>query len=152
MNKTVYENNIAFIYLYHSKRKNSKIIDDITIRHLIPSNGKQTVDDNSILNYFISVVEKTCYALINCKTINSGYWVSYGHETHYLDANNEWYEHVTMLKTMSQRDDYTSFEMFINHLYRLFLVIYPYSKLDIKTVYDNPSVQYYIKEYYKKHR
>lgn len=152
MNKTVYENNVAFIYLYHSKRKNSRIIGDITIRHLIPAHGKQTVDDDAILNYFISTVEKAYFSLIKCKSINSRYWISYGHETEYINANNEPYTHVTMLKTMSQRDDYSSFEQFINHLYRLFLVVYPYTKLDIKTVYDNASVQYFIKEYYKKHR
>lgn len=152
MNKKAYENNIAFIYLYKSTRKNSKVMSDITIRHLIPTNGKQFVDDNSILNYFISTVEKACYTFIKCKSINTRYWISYGHETHYINANNERYEHITMLKTMSQRDDYSSFEMFINHLYRLFLVIYPYTKLDIKTIYDNPSIRYYITEYYKKHR
>ena len=59
------------------------------------------------------------------------------------------YEHVTMLKTMSQRDNYSSLEMFINHLYRLFLVIYPYTKLDIQTIYNNTSINYLIRDYYK---
>lgn len=128
------------------------MIDDITIRHLIPTQGEQTINDDDILNYFISIVEKAYYTLIKCKSINIRHWMSYGHETHYINANNEWYEHITMLKTMSQRDNYSSIEQLINHLYRIFLVIYPYTKLDIKTIYDNTSIRYFIAEYYKKHR
>lgn len=145
-----YKNNIAFIYLYKSTRKNAKIASDITIRHLIPNEG-DTISDRRILGYFISILEQCTYSLIDCKTINTRYWISYGHETEYINANNEPYTHVTMLKTMSQRDNYSSFEQFINHLYRLFLVVYPYTKLDIKTIYNNASVQFFIKEYYKKH-
>ena len=149
MNSKSYLNNFCSVTIYASKRKNARILATVDIRHLIPAHGNDTISDDRILDYFISVLDSVVYKLPKNRDINTRYWISYGHITEYKNVYGDMFEHVTMLKTMSQRDYYSSLEMFINHLYRLFLVIYPYTKLDIQTIYNNPSINYMIRDYYK---
>lgn len=146
-----YDNNLVNLFIYKSKRKNAQVLKAVTIRHLIPNRGYDTISDERILDYFISTLDECVYAFKKCKYqhINARNWMSYGHVTGYIDANGDWYEHVTMMRTMSQRDDYSSLEGFINHLYRMFLVVYPYSKLDITTIYANTFIKHIISNYYQ---
>ena len=53
-----------------------------------------------------------------------------------------------MFRVHHNKEQYFSIESFINELYRLFMDIYPYSKLDIKTIYNNPSINFIIHAYY----
>ena len=41
-------------------------------------------------------------------------------------------------------------EQTINFVYDIYNLIYPYNTLSLDTIYNDPSIKYFIKEYYKK--
>lgn len=148
LEQQAFYNNAAHLWIYKSDRKNAKIIGAVDIRHLITKSDNRQLTDDKIMDYFVTAMEYTLHFVKQAQKINARCWYEYGHITQYKNVYGDNYERVTMLKTMSQRDSYSSFEQLINHIYRLFLIVYPYSKLDIQDVYNNPSIKYFIKQYY----
>lgn len=150
LEQQAFYNNVAHLWLYKSNRKNATIVGAVDMRHLITKSDNRQLTDDKIMSYFITTIEYTLYFIKQAKQINVRCWYEYGHITQYKNANGDNYEHVTMLKTASQRESYYSFEQLINHIYRLFLIVYPYSKLDIQDIYNNSSIKYFINQYYNK--
>ena len=144
--------NICTIYAYKGTRKNSKIISDITMRHLITKNENGACDENIILNYFTGIIAQLVYDI---KYHAHGHielttYASVNHMTTYTNANNELYLHNHTIHIDNRRIRFYSIESAINYLYDILLLIYPYTRIDIKDIYNNASINYYINLYYSK--
>lgn len=141
-----YDSNYVDFFVYKSMRKNAKCIDMVHCLHLIGKNGQ--ISDDRILSYFCSKLDEI---VCRCKRTNGIYiswYEGYCKPTHYINANNDYYEHNYMFRVHHNKEQYYSIEQFINEMYRLFMDIYPYSKIDIKTIYENPSIKFIIHAYY----
>lgn len=142
-----YESNTADFFIYASDRKNAKCLKMVHMLHLI-THDCAYIDDERILDYFISKVYDVCYAMKKAKSINIGCWYTYGHVTRYKNANNDWYYHTTMFRDGFTRKKLYSFEDVINYMYKILMIIYPYSNIDYNTIYNNPSIKHIISFYY----
>lgn len=145
--------NMCIIYAYKSDRKNSKIISDITMRHLITHNDNGCLSETHIENYFIGIIGQLVTDIkFSAKTrcINITSYTSINHLTTYIDANNELYSHNHTLQLNNRRIKFYSIEQLIKYLYDILLLIYPYTRLDLNTIYNNQSIKYYISMYYHK--
>lgn len=150
--KEQWKNNNCLIYAYKSHRKNAKIISSVTMRHLITQNDNGCLSEEHILQYFIGVVGQlvTDIRFSANRTINISTYTSIDHMTTYTNANSELYSRNHTIRFNSQRIKFASIEQFINYLYDLLLLIYPYTRLDINTVYGNASIRYWIDLYYNR--
>ena len=146
-----WRNNDCLIYAYKSDRKNAKIISDVTMRHLITHNENRCISEEHILQYFIGIVGQLITDIkFSSKTINISTYMSIGHATTYVNANNELYTREHEIIKNSLRIKFYSIEQLINYLYDILLQVYPYTRLDINTVYSNASIRYWINLYYSK--
>lgn len=146
-----FKNNVGHIFMYKSTRKNSKCSDIITIRHLISHDHVHGyIDENTITGQIINAVDNCIYAmkLLNTREIIITCYLTIGHETVYTNANSELYHHISDIHIDTYRKQYYSVEQLINFLYERFMLIYPYSKLDIKDLYNEPSIKAAINRYY----
>jgi hypothetical protein len=147
--KEQWKDNMCIIYAYKSGRKNAKIISDVTMRHLIAHKENGVIDEELILNYFTDIIAQLVNDIkFNSKTINITTYTSINHLTTYSNANNELYSHNHTIEINKQRIHFSSIEQLINYLYDILLLIYPYTRIDIKDVYNHSSIKYYIKLYY----
>lgn len=142
-----YDSNCADVFIYDSKRLNSKCMKNVHILHLICGHDNK-ISDDKILDYFISKIGEIVWCMKDCKEINFSCYTHYGKETSYMNANNDLYNHVSMFHIEHKRQSYCAIEDVINYMYRVIMDIYPYSKLDIYTIYANPSIKYIINNYY----
>lgn len=144
----IWEDNICTLFAYKSDRKNAKIISDITIRHLITQNKNEQISDEHILQYFSGIVGQLVYDIKNTKTINITTYTSIDTITSYRNANNAMYSHKHTIRLDNKRKKFYSIEQCINYLYDIILLLYPYTQLDINTVYSNEGIRHFIKLYY----
>ena len=151
--KEQWKNNMCIIYAYKSDRKNAKIISDVTMRHLITHNDNGAVDEDTILNYFTDIIGQLVTDIkFSSKTINITTYTTINHLTTYVNSNNELYSHNHTIVINKQRIHFSSIEQLINYLYDILLLIYPYTRIDIKDVYNHSSIKYYIKLYYTSYK
>ena len=141
-----YDSNYVDFFVYKSMRKNAPCFGMVHCLHLISTSEK--ISDESILSYFCSKLDE----IISLAKCTNGIYISwnvgYCKPTHYINANNAWYEHNYMFRVHHNKEHFITIEDFINELYRLFMDIYPYSKLDIRTIHENPSIRFIINAYY----
>jgi hypothetical protein len=141
--------NMCSIYAYKSNRKNSKIISDVTIRHLITHNENGACSEEHIMQYFVGIIGQLVTDIkYSSKVINITTFTTIYHMTTYTNANNELYSHNHGIRLSEQRRQFYSIEQLINYLYDILLLIYPYSRIDINDVYNNASIKYFIRLYY----
>lgn len=145
-----WKNNICTIYAYKSSRKNTKIISDVTMRHLITRNENGVCDETTIMNYFVGIISQlvTDIRYSANRHIEITTYASINHLTTYVNANNELYSHNHTIKMNNIRIKFSSIEELINYLYDLLLLVYPYTRIDIRDIYNNVSIKYYINLYY----
>ena len=148
--KEQWKNNMCIIYAYKSNRKNAKIISDVTMRHLITHNDNGACSEEHIMNYFTGIIGQLVYDIkYRSKVINITTYTSIEHMTTYVNANNELYSHNHEIRLNEQRRRFYSIEQLINYLYDILLLVYPYTRIDIKDVYNHASIKYYINLYYQ---
>lgn len=142
--------NTCDIFAYKSSRKNSKIISDVTMRHLITHNENGACDETTIINYFVGIISQlvTDIRYSANRYIEITTYVSINHLTTYVNANNELYSHNHSIKINNKRVKFSSVEEMINYLYDILLLVYPYTRIDISDIYNNASIKYYINLYY----
>lgn len=141
-----YDSNYVDFFIYKSMRKNAKCYGMVHCLHLIGKN--EQISDDIILSYFCSKLDEIITLTKQTDNIYISWNEGYCKPTHYINTNNEWYEHNYMFRIHHNKEDYHIIENFINELYRLFMDIYPYSKLDIRTIHENSSVRYIIDKWY----
>jgi len=144
-----WDNNMCIIYAYKSNRKNAKIISDITMRHLITHNENGCISEEQILNYFIGIIGQLATDIrFSSNTINITTYASIDKITTYVNANSHLYSHLHTMRFNNRRVKFSSFEELINYLYDILLLVYPYTRLDLYTIYSNSSIKYFINLYY----
>jgi hypothetical protein len=80
-------------------------------------------------------------------------YMDYGKNSSYINANKENYNTWEDIRLSWQRVKFSSIEQCINFLYSIYCLIYPYNEINLKnTIYNNPSVKYYINKYYHANR
>ena len=142
-------NNMCTIYAYKSSRKNAKIISNVTMRHLITHDQNECLSEERILNYFVGIIGQLAmdikfFSNVICITTYS----SIDRITTYVDANSHLYSHLHTMRLNNNRVKFSSFEQLINYLYDILLLVYPYTRLDLNTIYSNSSIKYFINLYY----
>lgn len=148
--KEQWKNNLSTLFIYKSDRKNAKIVKDINIRHLITSNENGACNESTIENYFINIVGSVVYTIqCECLEINVTSYTSINHMTTYHNVNHELVSHNHTIRIDAQRKHFSSIEQLINHIYDIFLLIYPYTRLDLNGLYNDPTIKQIIREYYK---
>lgn len=142
--------NTCTIYAYKTSRKNAKIISDITMRHLITKNENGACSEDTILQYFTGIIAQliTDIRYSANRHIELTTYTSVNHMTTYVNANSELYSHNHVIKINNRRVRFYSIEDVINYLYDILLLIYPYTRIDIKDIYNHASIKYYINLYY----
>jgi len=145
---TYFETNYCTFYMYKSSRKNCKC-ESFAIRHLISHNDDRKLDDKNIESYFVSTLEKIVY---QSKKYNNylevAAYMNFDKQCSFVNANNDNYFTFDRIPLNIARKNYSSLENVINLLYSIFAIIYPYNKLCIESLYNNPSVKYLIDFYY----
>jgi hypothetical protein len=145
-NKKTYKNNDCMLFIQKSTRKNAKC-ELLNIMHLISKDEK--LSDERITSYFIDILEKCLYIFkkynkkIICHNITSIY-----KETRYKSANQDIYITAENITISDGLNTLYSFESFINYLYNIFFLIYPYNTINLKELYNNSSIQYFINDFY----
>ena len=146
----IWENNICFIYAYKSDRKNAKIISDVTMHHLITHQENGCIDEERILNYFAGIIGQLVTDIkFSAKSINISTYTYIDKLTTYINADSELHSHNHTLRLNNQHVKFSSIEQLINYLYDILLLIYPYTRLDLNTIYNDTSIKYFINLYYK---
>lgn len=145
-NKDFYKKNICMLFLAKSTRKNAQF-ESINIIHLITKND--LVSDENITNYFISTLEKCLYIIkkYNKNIVCSSYTTIYK-KTQYKNANQDIYITSEKIQIPQDQKVFYSFESFINHLYYIFSLVYPYNTLNLQELYKNNSIKYFINDFY----
>ena len=144
-----WDNNMCTIYAYKSNRKNAKIISDVTMRHLITHSENGCISEEQILNYFVGIIGQLATDIkFSSNTINITTYVSIDKITTYVNANSQLYSHLHTMRFNNRRVKFSSFEHLINYLYDILLLVYPYTRLDLNTIYSNSSIKYFINLYY----
>ena len=147
--KTPYSLNVASILLYKSSRKNAKCTDFINIHHLINHEKDRRVDDEIILQQLVGTVEAIVYeSLAFDKHLEFKCFMHTFKSVSYLNANNEIYHTVEDINVDRARNKYNSIEQVINEVFNIYALIYPYNEISRKTVFNNPSIKYFINMYY----
>ena len=148
-NQKPWENNDVIIFAYKSDRKNAKIISQITLRHLITHNENGCISEDKILDYFIGVIGQLATDIkFSSNTINITTYAHIDRITTYINANSELHTHLHTMRLYNRRVKLSSFEELINYLYDYLLLVYPYTRLDLNTIYSNSSIKYFINLYY----
>ena len=148
-----YTVNAVGLYLYKSSRKNSKT-KNITVNHLIKTGKNKNdkkINDDRILSQFIGTISKiVLYSRQNNKHLELSCILDYGKKASYIDANNELTYKLDIRTLHFERKQFYSMEQTINFVYDIYNLIYPYNTLSLDIIYNDPSIKYFIKEYYKK--
>ena len=148
-----YTVNAVGLYLYKSSRKNSKT-KNITVNHLIKTGKNKNdkkINDDRILSQFIGTISKiVLYSRQNNKHLELSCILDYGKKASYIDANNELTYKLDIRTLHFERKQFYSMEQTINFVYDIYNLIYPYNTLSLDTIYNDTSIKYFIKEYYKK--
>lgn len=148
--KYPYSLNSASILLYKSSRKNAKCTDFININHLISYERDFRVNDERILQQLAGTVETIVYnSLAFNKHLEFKCFMRTFKAASYLNANNEIYHTVEYINVVGARNKYYTIEQFINEVFDIYALIYPYNELSRKTVFNNPSIKYFINMYYQ---
>ena len=152
--KAPYTVNACGLYLYKSNRKNAKT-KNVMINHLIKTGKNNTnnykINDDRILSQFIGTISKiVLYSIQNNKHLELSCILDYGKKASYIDANNELTYKLDIRTLHFGRKKFLNIEQCINFIYDVYNLIYPYNTLSLTTIYNNPSIKYFIKEYYKK--
>ncbi len=156
MNNNLYNKafaiNAASIYMFKSGRKNSICSDTISINHLINHTENRRVDDERIIQQFIDTLESIVFTSLDFKKhLELSVYMDYGKNSSYINANKELYNTWEDIRFSWQRVQFSSIEQCINFLYSIYCLIYPYNEINLSnTIYNDPSVKYYINMYYKK--
>ena len=141
--------NACTIYLYKSSRKNAKIISDIHINHLITQTEDRKVQDKTILSQFVGVLEKAVSDIGINGHIEVSVYMDAGKDAIYENANNDSFLGVGDIQYNWQRVTFCTIEGFINFLFSVFCILYPYNKISLShTLYNDPSIMYWISKYY----
>lgn len=149
MNKQPWTDNDCTIFAFKSDRKNATVISEITLRHLITHNDNGCLNESTIENYFVGIIAQLVYDIkYHACTINITTLTTINHMTSYWNCNSELYNHYHDIHINECRKHFFSIEQLINHIYNILLLVYPYTRLDIKTIYNNSSIKYYINLYY----
>ena len=145
-----YKSNGAILFVYKSMRKNAKC-ELISINHLISKNADKKISDESIKNQFIEVLEKVLYisAQYNYSLVLKSF-VDIFKDTEFLNANKDIALSTEYNFYRLEKQKFASFEQSINFIYSVFCLVYPYNKLDLKELYNSPSIKYFINKYYSK--
>lgn len=147
--KIPYSLNAASILLYKSSRKNAKCTDFINIDHLINHEKDRRVNDERILQQLAGTVETIVYnSLAFDKHLEFKCVVHTFKAASYLNANNEIYHTVEYITVDRARNKYNSIEQAINEVFDIYALIYPYNEISRKTVFNDPSIKYFINMYY----
>ena len=145
----IWSNNECIIFAYKSNRKNSKIVSDITMRHLITHNENGCLDENKIESYFVGIIGQLVYDIkYHANTINITTFCTIEHDVRYCNYNSELQSKSHSVRIYDKRVRLSSIEELINYLYDRLLLVYPYTKLSLDTIYNNSSIRYYINLYY----
>lgn len=148
--KSPYSLNAASILLYKSSRKNAKCTDLININHLISHEKDSRVTDESILQQLAGTVETIVYnSLAFNKHLEFKCFMHTFKAVSYLNSSNELYHTVDDIQADRARKKYSSIEQVINEVFNIYALIYPYNELSRKTVFDSPSIKYFIDMYYQ---
>ena len=148
--KSPYSLNTASILLYKSSRKNAKCTDFIKINHLISHEKDRRVNDERILQQLAGTVEAIVYnSLAFNKHLEFKCFMHAFKAVSYKNANNEIYHTVEDINVDRARNKYSSIEQVINEVFNIYALIYPYNEISRKTVFDDPSIKYFINQYYK---
>lgn len=140
--------NAFSMYLFKSDRKNSKIINSLSVNHLINKQDDRKVSDTSILKQLVNQFSSVVYSCLKDHYIRYNCYMDIGRATQYLNADNQLYKTLDIRQYHFNRKCIT-IEQFLNDLYDLFMLIYPYSELSIKTVFNDTSIRYFINQWYK---
>ena len=142
-------NNAASVLLYKSNRKNAKCTDFININHLINHEKDRRVNDERILQQLAGTVETIVYnSLAFNKHLEFKCFMHTFKAVSYRNANNEIYHTVEDINVDRARNKYSSIKQVINEVFDIYALIYPYNEISRKTVFDNPSIKYFINMYY----
>ena len=148
--KEQWKNNICVIYAYKSNRKNAKIISEVMMKHMITHNDNGACNEEHIMQYFVGIIGRLVTDIkYHSKVIDITTYTTLYHMTTYTNANNELYSHSHNIRLSEQRKRFYSIEQLINYLYDILLLVYPYTRTDIKDVYNNASIKYFIRLYYQ---
>ncbi len=148
---TYYSLNAGSLLMYKSSRKNSKCSDFISVNHLINHNEDRKIDDEKILSQFIGTIESIVYQSKKYnKHLEIKIFCHVFKQCNYINANNDLYCTVDDINRDKERQVYNSIEQVINAVFDLYAAIYPYNKIQRASVFNNPSIKYFINEYYNK--
>ena len=151
--KAPYTVNACGLYLYKSNRKNAKT-KDVMINHLIKTAKNKNdykINDDRILMQFIGTISKiVLYSIQYNKHLELSCILDYGKKASYINADNELTYKLDIRTLHFERKQFYSIEQCINFIYDVYNLIYPYNTLSLDTIYNDTSIKYFIKEYYKK--
>lgn len=144
--------NAASILLYKSNRKNSICSDIISVNHLINHADIRRISDERIIQQFAGTLEKIVYTSLQFnRHLELSVYMDYGKNSSFTNANKELYNTWEHVRFSWQRVKFSSLEECINFLYGVYCLIYPYNEINLSnTIYNDPSVKYYINMYYRK--
>lgn len=150
---TPYQSNGATVYVYKSARLNSKL-ESFSINHLIGNiHGDRKISDESILLQFIDSVDRLYYFRDKYDKYHRNIYVA-AHCTYFKQAVrkcvNGYYGRASVCYRTFDKHKYHTFEQMLNFLLEVYNTVYPYNTLDSYTVFENPSVAYYINKWYKR--
>ena len=143
-----YQNNAARILCYKSNRKNSKSSEYINIYHMINHNPDRRVSDNKIIDQMVETLEKIVLYCNQYHHIELSVYMSVSKQTEYENANKEIYHGVDDLNYCFNHVIFSSIEQCINFVFSIYCLIYPYNKIDRKSLHNNASIRYFISQYY----
>lgn len=140
------KDNAINIMQYKSSRINAKA-EPIHAIHLI-SDDKLT--DNRILSQLTNTIESLVYNSIKFNYhIELSTYITINKRSNYNNINNQIYHVIEQLPLLNiPRKRFYSIESAINFIYTLYCLIYPYNTLNIKTIYNDSSIKYFINKYY----
>lgn len=144
--------NAASVLCYKSSRKNSICSDIISINHLINHSDDRRISDESIIRQFTNTLESVVYNSLRFgRHLELTVYLDTGKNSGYINANKELYNTWEDIQFSWYRVKFSSIEQCINFLYSIYCLIYPYNEINLgNTIYNDPSVKYYINMYYKK--
>ena len=134
------------LYMYKSSRFNAKSKNKL-VHHLITPGDSKTPDRRikiqfeDVLTDCIHVFKE--YNHIECKAV-----VNVGKETQFINANNEIHVEYESFYYHLEREKFSSIESFINYLYGLFAMLYPYNRLNLNVLHSDKYIRALINEYY----
>lgn len=138
------------IFAYKSSRKNAKSSKPIRINELIGKEEK--ISDEAILDQMIGTIEKiTRYSIDNTehRHLELSASCSIEKKSNYKRyvGDIEGYDTTEKIIYYFNRNRIYSINNTINFIYFLYCMVYPYNKLHKSTLYDNPSIRYYMNLY-----